>query len=180
MDKNINIYLDKVGSGLLLPEDEKNDILDEIKSHIYEAVNRGETLKNVLIKLGAPQKLAKSYNHSYKLENNQFKFSDILSSLAFYSSVALSGIFVISVLPIVTVSFVFCVVIILGVTALNMIGITHIPFTIAPNILVTGWPQVGIAVVVSAILLLIARASWLGLKKYLKFVSTNYHNRRVG
>lgn len=180
MDKNINIYMDKFGNSLHLPDAEKSDVLGEIKSHIYEAVSGGESLKNVFIKLGNPEKLAKSYNQSYKLENGQFKFSDILGSLAFYSSVALSGIIVIPVLPIISVSFVFCALVIIGVTILNMVGLTHIPFMIAPNIPVTGLPQVAMAVVVSGLLLFIAHASWLGLKKYLKFVSTNYHNRRVG
>lgn len=179
MEKDIESYLEKVSRGLHLSEADKNDVIGEIRNHIYEAVNRQEPLNKVLVKLGEPLKLAKSYNYSYKIANDDFKSSDILNGIAFYSSVALSGIFVVTVLPIISITFVLTAIFIIGISITNMVGITSLPFNIGAT-LVTGWPQVIMAVIISVILLMIARASWSGLRKYIKYVSSNYHKRRVG
>ena len=179
MDKSIDAYLEKVSRGLHLSEADKTDVIGEIRNHIHEAVNRQEPLESVLKKLGEPYKLAKAYNHSYKLANDEFRLSDILNSIAFYSSVAITGMVVVTVLPILTITFVLTSVFIIGISITNLIGLTNLPFNIG-FMPVTGWPQIVMAVVISALFLLIARASWSGLKKYLKYVSNNYHKRRVG
>lgn len=179
MDTNIDVYLEKVSKALHIPEMDKNDVISEIKSHIYEALNRQEPLETVLKNLGEPYRLAKSYNHSYQLENGEFKFSDIFNNIAFYSSVALSGMFVVTILPTVTVTFALTAIFIFGLAITNMIGITNMPFNIG-MMPVTGLPQVIMAAVIGIILLLVAYASWSGLKRYLKYVSTNYHKRRIG
>lgn len=179
MDRDIELYLEKFSNGLHLFEMDKKDVIEEIKNHIFEAVSRQEPLGQVLAKLGDPNKLAKSYNHSYKLENDEFKASDILSNLAFYSSVAFSGMFVVTILPVISFTFVLTSIFTIGISITNNIGMTNMPFNLGFTP-VTGLPQILMALIISIILLLIARASWIGLKNYLKFVSTNYHKRRVG
>ncbi len=178
MESRVNEYLDKVSANLCLPECDKSDVIGEIRNHIHEAVNSREPLESVLAKLGEPRKLAKSYSDSYHLSNDQFRLTDILGSIAFYSSVALSGVFVVTVLPVISVSFVLTSIFVLGVAVTNFIGLTNLPFNLGFTP-VTGVPQILLAVLVSAVLLFVARYSWIGLKKYLKSVSSNYHKRRV-
>jgi len=181
VDRNeqIDKYLSEVSNGLNLTKYDKSDVVEEIKNHIYESLNRQETLENVLVKLGEPNKLAKAYNHSYSLENNKFGLSDIFGSIAFYSSVAISSMIVITVLPVVSIVFVLVSVFITGIAITNNIGLTNMPFNIG-FMPVNGFLQIILAVAVSIVLLLIARISWRGLKKYLKTVSVNYHKRRIG
>lgn len=179
MNTTVNNYLESVAKALNLPTEEKQDIIEEIRNHIYEALNKGESLDNVINKLGKPQKLAASCSTSYKLQNNEFKFSDILGSIAFYSSVAFSGMFAVTILPVLAVSLFLIAVFLIVICITNLTGFTNIPFNVGPFLLVTGVPQMVMGTLISGLLMMGARASWVGLKKYLKNVSDSYHKRRM-
>lgn len=55
-------YLEQFEAGLQgLPSAERQDIVREIESHIAEAVSAGSSVADVLVRLGAAERLARAY-----------------------------------------------------------------------------------------------------------------------
>ncbi len=179
MGDRVEEYLNKVDTELAgLNKMERQEIINEINSHIYEAKNSGENIDDIIKKLGNPKKLARSYRNVYIIENKQFKIKDLLSSFTFFSWIAFSSMIVLTTLPILSIGFLLIGIFLIGLPILNILSITNISFQFFSKNLY-GWAQMVIGQSLGLVFLSLAYYTWGGLKKYIKYVSTEYHRRRV-
>ena len=191
-------YLEKVSTGLYrLPENERNEILGEIRSHIHEAESRQESVQEVLNKLGSPLKLAQSYVNIHNIESGDMNFDSILNNMAFYISAGFAGIFVVPTLFTATFTFLFCAVAFVGYSIIDLfadlpggigydisattmsIGFVMGRFSSDNAVVFTGLVAVGIALIFALFCFGMAWLCWKGLKKYLSFVSRRYQKLRM-
>jgi uncharacterized membrane protein len=173
----IEKYLQKVSAGLYrLPENERREILSEIRNHIHEAVNRQEPIQSVLDRLGSPIRLAQSYAGIYNIESG----ISIWRDMAFFFSAGLASYVVIPTLFIVAVTFPLTAVYTIGYSILDLF--TDLPgdgVEMWYGLTLTGFPAVIASVIIGAILFVIGILCWKLLKRYLTFISLRYKKFRM-
>ena len=168
-------YLNEVAAGLYrLPEHEKTEILNEIRSHIHEAVSQQESEQTVLDRLGSPLRLAQSYVSLSNIESGQ----NILSTFAFYFSAGIATIVVVPSLFFTALSLVISAVAILGYSIVRLFVILPYPMRFW-EVEMSGIPAVIASVVIGLIHCVIALLCWKLLKKYLAFISLRYQKIRL-
>lgn len=181
MNNETQKYLDEVLDGLNgLPDSEKKEIVDEINSHIYEAVSNGEDLDSVLRKLGSPCDIAKSYSSIYTIENNKFDLKYLLKNFSFYLSTGVTSAFIVPTLFLLTWIFYITVPIVVVGSILGLFfdGISSFVFVGEKGL--TGFPQLIAAVIISVLFVFLARACNRSLKKYIAKVSNSYRKLKLG
>ena len=175
-------YLQKVSAGLYrLPENERDEILGEIRNHIHEAVSRQEPVQDVINRLGPPLRLAQSYVSIHNVNNDNMGPSNVWRDMAFFFSAGLASYIVVPTLFITALTFM--------ATAIGMIGFSifslFIDFRFYDGIhlwgetSLTGFPAVIASIIFGVIFFFIAYGCWKLLKRYLAFISTRYQMFRM-
>jgi uncharacterized membrane protein len=177
MTSEIDKYLQKVSAKLArMPVFEKEEILNEIKNHIHEAVSRQEPLQNVLDRLGSPSKLAGSYTVLYDLEKS--RYTHAFHHVSFFLSTGLTSVVVIPLLFILSILFVVTAVVSFIISVAELF--IDIPGGIVLNSTTyTGFPQLIVGIISSVILTGLALLLWKALMKYLKYVAKSYQRIRL-
>lgn len=63
MKHEVEKYIQEINGKLSgIPEQDREDILLEIKNHIHEATKKGEDIMQIITRLGSPVKLAQAYS----------------------------------------------------------------------------------------------------------------------
>ena len=106
MYENIDDYLKEIEKNLRsLPAEERIDIIKEINSNIQEMqMDKNVAFDKVVERLGSPKELAKSYIKSM--------FRKICELIGFYSFVGLSGIVILPVTSILSLTFYGCAILV--------------------------------------------------------------------
>ncbi|MWV42866.1 DUF1700 domain-containing protein [Paenibacillus sp. HJL G12] len=173
--EKLNRYLEK------LPDTERQDAVMEIESHIAEGIANGQPEAVILSRLGDPRRLAKAYRSEHMAERMSVKsFKDLLTMIGFYCTTGLLSIMVIPVLATVAYGFGFCTILIVLAGILRTFGMTWINMNIGPGMEVPANYSLLFSAVVGAIVGGIAYFSWIGLKKYLAFLSARYRRSLPG
>lgn len=176
MEANANQYL-KTFYELLryMPEEERLDAVQEIKSNIAEGIANGQTEAAILARLGDPHKLAKAYQSEYIMDKGSNKsWKDVLLMLRFYCTTGLLSIIVIPVLATIMYGFGFCAVLTLIAGVVRSFGVAWINMSLGPGYEVPIAWSIPFAIVLSAVIGGIALLSRKYLKKYLQYLSTQY------
>ncbi|MCL2217839.1 MAG: DUF1700 domain-containing protein [Defluviitaleaceae bacterium] len=175
-------YLQSVSAGLnKLPENERNEILAEIRNHIHEAINRQEPINVVIDRLGHPLRLAQSYANIYNIESGNKDFN-IWRDMTFFFSAGLASYVVVPTL--------FLMAVVLPLTSIFMVGYTLLDLFIdlpGDNLNVemwygltlTGFPAIIVTLVFGVIFFIFGILCWKLLKKYLAFISLRYKKFRI-
>jgi len=179
-------YLQNVAAGLSrLPENDKNEIIGEIRNHIHEAESRQEPVEAVLDKLGSPQKLAQSYINIHNANSGDMGFDSVWKSMVEFLPVGLS-IFVVPILFLGSLGFLLSAVFLIGYSILDLFvnlpgGILQITDATGETLVVgfSGIPAVAIASVIALIVFGFSLLCWKLLKKYLVSVSQRYQKLRM-
>lgn len=179
MENVLEQYLNTVDRKLRpLPTSERVDIVKEIKSTMQEMEAEGLTPDAITKRLGAPEQLARAYLSDLLTRPQRSGWQKLLTVLAFYSVVGLSGMFVIPILGICAPAFFLC-----GV-AVPLAGLANCLFRYLLGVQVpcltvqlgpyTPPPLLGFActLVAGGLLFLLGRACWWLLVRYLKAVGT--------
>lgn len=182
MNNEAEKYLQEINRRLTsIPKQDREDILLEIKNHIYEAEEKGENIVEIISRLGSPIKLAQAYSLGYSTEYQKLKPSDVLNNLSFYVLAGFSGIVVIPLLSFLSVTFLVIAIIIPGMAITNLFGFTQISMfvwgeaSISPGIL-----QLALGVLVGAVFVYLTYLCWSGIKGYIKEISKDYRKLKVG
>ena len=137
MRDEIDNYLKKVDRYLKpIVKSEREDIILEIKSEIFELESSGNTHEAIIARLGNPKTLAKAYIEEELSKNNNKVISNILPLIAYVLIVGFGGVFVLPFTVISGVTFfisgIICPVagIVKFVAYLMGIDIQNIEFTI--------------------------------------------------
>ena len=175
-------YLQKVSAGLYrLSENERNEILDEIRNHIHEAVNRQESVHDVINRLGPPLRLAQSYVSIYNINNDNMTPLNVWRDMAFFFSVGLASYIVVPILFITAIKLVLTAGSMIIVSILYFF--TDIPSYYGINLWgetnLIGFPAVIASIIFGVIFVFIAYGCWKLLKKYLAFISLRYQMFRM-
>jgi hypothetical protein len=88
-----------------LPEEEREDAVMEIKSHIAESVRNGQKEEEVLEKLGSPSKLARAYLGDFYVRESRMHPLFLIRALLLYVTSGFLSIIFIPVLGILSVTF---------------------------------------------------------------------------
>ncbi len=182
MNHETEKYLGEINRRLSnIPKQEREDILLEIKNHIYEATEKGEDIVQIIARLGSPVKLAQAYSLSFCTENQKLKPSDIASNFSFYVLAGLSGIAVISLLGFLAVIFAAITVIIPGTAIANLLGFTQITmFTWGEASIPPGILQIVLGIVVGAVFAWLSYLCWSGIKEHIKKIAADYRKLKLG
>ena len=174
-------YLQKVSAGLYkLPENERNEIVEEIRNHIHEAVSRQEPVQNIINRLGPPLRLAQSYASIHNVNNDNMELSNVWRDMAFFFSAGLSSYFVVPALFITAITFVVTAVGIIGYSILNLfIDLPGDGIHLWGETSLTGLAAVAVSVILGIIFFFAAYGCWKLLKKYLTFISRRYQEFRM-
>ena len=177
MEKTLEQYLNTVDRRLRpLPLSERVDIVKEIKSTMQEMEAEGLAPDAIVERLGAPDVLARAYLSDLLTKPQRSGWQKLLTVLAFYSVVGLSGMFVIPILGICAPAFLLC-----GV-ALPLTGMADcllwylfgvkIPYIAVQLGSYTPPPILGFVctLVAGGLLFLLGRGCWWLLVKYLRTV----------
>lgn len=182
MNHEAEKYLQEINNGLAgIPQQEKEDIVSEIKNHIYEATEKGDDIVQILARLGSPAKLAKAYSLGYCAEYKKLKPLDILNNLDFYLLTGLSGIIIIPLLSFLAVVFIAIAVIIPGTVLTNLLGFTHIPmFVWGESSISPGIIQIALGLAIGAVFAWLTYTCWGGIKKFIKGIAADYRKLKIG
>lgn len=181
MNQEIEKYLQEVSRGLFnVSKEDREDILLEIKSHIHEATEKGESASQILTRLGSPVMLAKAYSFDYCVKYQRLRPLDVLNGFAFYGLAGFSGVVIIPSLCILAFTFLTLAAVICGTAVLNLIGAAQIPMFVYGDMSVSpGILQLALSLIVGAVFIILTWLCWIGLKKYVKTVSQKYYNRKL-
>lgn len=106
MRDEIDIYLQKVDRYLKpIVKSEREDIILEIKSEIFELESSGNTHEAIIARLGNPKILAKAYIEEELSKNSNKVISNILPLIAYVLIVGFGGVFVLPFTVISGVTF---------------------------------------------------------------------------
>jgi len=179
--KETEAYLKKVSDGLYkLPENERNEILGEIRNHIHEAVNMQEPVQDVINRLGPPLKLAQSYVNIHNINRGDMNFGSVLSGTAFFLSAGLSGLIVVPTLVGLILLFLLIAAIIIGTGILGVFIDLPDAIIIIGEETLTGLPALIVCLILAIIFAFLGYLSWKLLKVYLVFISRRYRKLRMG
>ncbi|WP_321387320.1 HAAS signaling domain-containing protein [uncultured Enterococcus sp.] len=124
MNEKATHYLQQLSKHLnQLETQEKIDILEEVESHIFEAVSNGASIDQVLQALGDPKKLAQSYTSEALLKKDSFNLSSMAQLVKFYFITGFSGMFIIPVVGILSIAFYFSAFVVIAAGIIKTIGL---------------------------------------------------------
>lgn len=114
MYENIDDYLKEIEKNLRsLPAEERIDIIKEINSNIQEMqMDKNIAFDKVFERLGSPKELAKSYIGASIVYKKKSMFRKICELIGFYSFVGLSGIIILPVTSILSLTFYGCAILV--------------------------------------------------------------------
>lgn len=180
MEKETQTYLRSLEDNLgYLTIEERQEITNEVKSHIYEATTNGAELKEVLSALGSPKKLAKSYVGEAILKNNKFNLKNQITLFRFYLVTGFSGMIVVPFVSILSITlYMSSILVFIGGVAKfigNLLGY-QVPINMfdfqgfqMPNMI-----MLPLAIVSSILLYIASKKLWSWLKKYLQKISVSH------
>lgn len=179
MENVLEQYLNTVDRKLRpLPVSERVDIVKEIKSAMQEMEAEGLAPDAITKRLGAPEQLARAYLSDLLTKPQRSGWQKLLTVLAFYSVVGLSGMFVIPILGICAPAFFLCAVVVPLAGLANclfryLLGV-QVPYLTVQLGPYTPPPLLGFVCTLAAggILFLLGRGCWWLLVRYLKAVGT--------
>ncbi|WP_086348389.1 DUF1700 domain-containing protein [Candidatus Enterococcus clewellii] len=177
MNEKVTHYLQLLNKQLhRLETQERADILEEVESHIFEAVSNGASVDHVLETLGDPAKLAASYTSEAILKNGSFNLSSLAQLVKFYFVTGFSGMFIIPIVGILSIAFYFCSFVVIAAGVIKTIGlffgyslpisVMNFGFWQAPDFMV-----LPICLVFGALFYVGSRKMWHWLKDYLFSIS---------
>ncbi len=110
MDQEVARYLQAFGRGLRrLPEQERQDAIREIESHVEDGLAAGASADEVLRRLGHPQMLARAYLAAYHFSRvrpgGTQTMAEVASAVAFVGSAGLGGMIIVPVFAILSITF---------------------------------------------------------------------------
>lgn len=151
-----------------MPQNERDELSAEIQSHITEACNSGQSVADVLIRLGPADRLAKAYMVEQLLDPDQggSRLGRFFAVAGIVATTGLTSIIIVPTLGGLGIG--------LGVGGLAAIvaGIAALffPWTIqSPIVLPWGMAQ-GAAVVIGVVLAALGALSLWGLVAYIRFI----------
>jgi len=176
-------YLTKLDKYLsILPDEEREDILKELQSHIIELQNKeGKTVDTILTQLGDPRKLAKGYLAEYINDESKGSKSHKIIVGIKYVMLGFTSTLVVPILTLLFVVFYAAVPIILIAGLLKTLG-SFIGLDFPFIMLNFGdWsmpaPFVFFACIPLALLMWLAgRGCWNLLQQYYKKVARTIHH----
>ncbi|ASA23628.1 DUF1700 domain-containing protein [Paenibacillus donghaensis] len=157
-----------------LPEAERMDAVREIESHIEESLYNGQGESEILARLGNPRKLAKAYVSEQVIQGKDRSFAAMMMLIRFYCSTGLLSIMVIPFLATIAFGFGLSAVLSLLAGVLRTLGVPYITMNIGNDIQVPREYSMLVAVILAVILEGIAYYSWIYLRKYITYISTEY------
>lgn len=151
-----------------MSQSEREELTVEIESHITEACNSGQTVADVLTRLGPADRLARAYTVDQLLtpSSGGSRFGRFLAVAGIVATTSLSSIVIVPLLGGLGVGFGVggVAAIIAGIAALAAPWLVQGPFPLP-----WGVPQ-GAAIVVGVILAALGALSFWGLWVYMKFI----------
>ncbi|MGL4695275.1 DUF1700 domain-containing protein [Enterococcus larvae] len=177
MNEKVTHYLQQLNKHLnRLDTQERVDILEEVESHIFEAVSNGASVDHVLQTLGNPKKLADSYTNEALLKNGSFNLSSMAQLMKFYFITGFSGMFIIPVVGILSIAFYFSSFVVIAAGVIKTVGLFFgysLPITVmnfgfwqAPDFM-----TLPICLVFGLLFYVGSRKMWHWLKDYLLSIS---------
>lgn len=181
MNHEAKKYLQEVSRGLInVSKEDEKDILLEIKNHIHEACEQGESTAQTLARFGSPDNLAKAYSFGFSAKNQKLKPTHIMKNFMFYGSVGFSGFLVVPLLCILAITFLMVGTVIPGTAVLNLIGVTQIPmFVWGEASIPPGLLQLALSIAAGAFFIWLVWLCWRGLKEYIKAISAKYRKLTI-
>ncbi|WP_455716959.1 HAAS signaling domain-containing protein [Anaerosporobacter sp.] len=182
-DELMNEFLEAVKRNLkYLSEEEKADIIYEIKSHIQETkIKQGIDMKSILQNLGDPKKLGKAYVGKVIADTVVFNSKSFFRALLYYSSTGINGMILTVIAGSLYISSFItliggCIKTVGALLGYNMSFITFIlgNFNV-PDIL-----ALPIALPVSMLLYYVSKKMWKIFKSFLRKSSENYRLSKYG
>lgn len=180
MTDDINVYLKQVASKLsYLNEEERQKILEEIESHLYEKIETGSSIQTALAGFGTPEELARSYGSIRLSKTKKFTLGHVLKVLKFSLLTGFKGMVVIPCASLLTLVFYATSVMLLFGGLIKGVGTAlgvDVPFVMlsfdqwqAPI-----WLGVLASLVMAVVLQVASRKLWQFLKRFLKRFSLSY------
>lgn len=153
---------------------EASEITKEIRNHIYESLNKGNSIDEILQRLGHPKKLAKAYVADCQLNQKKITVSPIISVLQL-GSLSLIGTVLIPTFFCVAALFIILAAFIIGIATTNLLGITQIPLmVISSSYMLTGFPQFISSIFISILMIVVGLYILKIIQKYCKLVINKY------
>lgn len=170
---DVRRYLEQFRTGLkAMPEAERNEIVQEIASHIAEAAGSGRPLAEVLERLGPADRLARAYTAEAILSGPGRPVRKWWAAAAVLTASGLGSLFVIPVLGIF--GLVFPVAGLLGILG-NVLylllrhPVRHLGITTTPWFADPGWNQV-LGICIGLVIIPLGLWALVGLKRYIRFM----------
>lgn len=108
MDHKLETYLAEMAKQLrFLPDSEKTDILNELRSSFADMTANGSTPDEIIGKMGSPKELASEYRETSNRKTEPRTWNRVWTTAGYYSLASLLWISVIPVLASLTVAFMF-------------------------------------------------------------------------
>jgi uncharacterized membrane protein len=162
-------YLARLRDGLsVAPAPERDEVLNDIRSHVAEAVAAGTPLDQVLTSLGPADQLARAYRVELLLNptrgrKHMFMFQRFLSLASIVAVTSIPTLVIVTVLSAVTISLLFSGAVVFLAGLLNGLGGT------LPLSGVEGHRM--LAVATGLLLLLVGASSLWALYQYLRWLA---------
>ncbi|MGE5559688.1 MAG: DUF1700 domain-containing protein [Chloroflexota bacterium] len=151
-----------------LPERERDELTAEIQSHITEALNSGQSIADVLTRLGPADRLAKAYMVEQLLDpaTPGSRIGRFLAVTGIVASMSLSAIIIIPTLGGLAIGLGVggIAAIIAGIAASAVPWTIHLPFTMPLA------AAQSLAVFIGVVLTALGALSTWGLVAYIKFI----------
>ncbi|WP_265456094.1 DUF1700 domain-containing protein [Enterococcus sp. HY326] len=181
MEEKLKKYIKELELNLRnVDESDRNEILTEIRNHIYEAVNKGESIEEVLSRMGTPKVLSQAYLLDYKIEKKSFGPTDFIRNFSFYLGVGSLGALVISIFGFFVTLSLLLAILLIGTALTNFSGITTIPmFVWGSSSIAPGVFQIVLASLCSLAFVWIAVVCWKEIRKCIKKISQEYRNHKM-
>lgn len=162
-------YLDIFRANLTrMPESERNELVAEIQSHITEACNSGQSVADVLTRLGPADRLARSYLVEQLLDpvSGGSRVRRFFAVAGIVATMSLSSIIIVPLLGGLGIGFSVggLAAIVAGFAALAFPGLVSQPVPLP-----FGVPQ-GVAIIIGVILAGLGALSLWSLVAYIRFI----------
>lgn len=155
-----------------LPEEEREDAVMEIKSHIAESVRNGQKEEEVLAKLGSPSKLARTYLGDFYVRESRMHPLFLIKALLLYVTSGFLSIIFIPVLGILSVTFGIVSIIIPILGLLRTFGARWVQMNLTPTYEVPVLLSFPFSLLVALILFGLFWICWKTLRGYLTLLSS--------
>ena len=180
MYDNIDDYLKDIEKSLRsLPAEERRDIIKEIDSNIKEMqMDKNMAFDKVIERLGSPKELAKSYIGASIVYKKKSMFRKICELIGFYSIAGLSGIIILPVTSILSITFYGCAILVPIAGLIKWIlafGDIDIPFILIQvgSFVATPFQTFLVSIILILPFWLLGKAFWKLTIIYIKAVITN-------